>query len=479
MNDKIIAFLRENPEGTDSKRIAEEFLKFKAPDERLAHTMVQAVLGRDKRAEYGTDRLWRATKPVAGAQDTRLRDMPWAAVSVMADKRRLVHVSVWSVLPEPSCEFSVWLSDPSELSLEERETLPSALDTPYAHLAYDETLARIADGLRERTPLFVCSADESLLAWRCTGVGASLNDSGMLATQLARAAGVSITKPLGLTNLAVALTGRSPVVLSAAGRGKLLAECALELISRLEQTGLETRAAIDEFFSKDIVSFDFTGKRFNAEQLASLSTGPGVYGFTDQNGAYVYIGKAANVRRRVSGYFGRTDESPAKLEQLRAEAIDLTVHLCGSELESLIYEHRLIRKYSPRLNTQVEIAERKGQYRPIDDCVVLLPHAQEDKGMSIWFRRGQKIQLRPFAADFADTGPLEQELEQFFFSPRLDATPTDFPEQEIAQRWLSRKLDSLPVVAVSRMASGNEVLQAMRFTWEEANSGSLKAGLTV
>jgi len=84
-----------------------------------------------------------------------------------------------------------------------------------------------------------------------------------------------------------------------------------------------------------------------------------------------------------------------------------------------VYEYRLIRKHSPTLNTQVAIAERKGDFQPLDDCIVLLPHAEKEKGMSFWFRKNQKINMRPFCSDFRDGPAIEPELEAFFFGGML------------------------------------------------------------
>ncbi len=471
MTDRIVELLRASPAGVDSMHIAEEFLKLKAPDERLAHTMVAAVLAKDQRAVYGDDRMWHAAKVAAKDGDVRLHDMAWSAVALLAKGRQVMHVSVWSVLPEPQHQLSAWLSDPAALPAEEQELLRSPLDMPFAPGSQDDVLQQVAQGLAERVPVFLTSGDEGLLAWHCCATGIQLGDNAMRAIQLARASDVATPRPFSLDSLAQTLLGGAPSVRPAAGRGRLFAECVGELIARLERNGIESREAVESGLVQELVSFDFSGKQFDADTLNALRCGPGVYGFTDSSGNYVYIGKAANVRRRVSGYFGRTEESPTKLEQLRRESIGLTVFPCGSELESLVYEQRLIRKYSPRLNTQVEIAERRGQYRPIDDCVVLLPHAEKDKGMSVWFRRNQKINLRTFNDDFSDTETMDRELEQFFFSEKLATAPTDFSEQEIAQRWLSRRLDALPVVPAFRMATGKEVLAAMKLMWEEQERG--------
>lgn len=469
MTDRIIAYLREHPEGALSKDIAEQFLKFKTPVEKLAHATVAAVLGKDRRCALGPDGFWRAVRTAQPAPtSTRLRDCPLSAVSVLSTNRRLAHVSVWRVFPELQRDASVWLSDPLALAPEEQQSLRSDSDTGFDPLARDERLAQIAHILVERVAVYTGSGEEGLLGWQCTGASASLSDNSILLTHMMRALDLPIPRPLDLSTCALVILGRRPVELAAAQRGKVLAECIEELVGRLEREGIETREQLEAALDTGETAFDFSGKAFSAQTLGALTAGPGVYGFKDSAGTFIYVGKATNVRRRVSGYFRPSDESPTKLERLRADSTDLVVYPCGSELESLIYEHRLIRKYTPRLNTQAEISERKGTYKPIDDCVVLLAAAQAGAGVSVWVRRNQKIMLRPFAGDFSDTEPFAADLESFFFGGSLPAAPTDFPEQEIAHRWLSRHMDELPVVLASRLATGAEILDSMKVLWRQA-----------
>ena len=224
---------------------------------------------------------------------------------------------------------------------------------------------------------------------------------------------------------------------------------------------------MEEAFCKEVAAFDFSGKGFSYADIVNCPTAPGVYAFKDKSGAFLYIGKASNLRRRIMGYFRESEESPEKLAQLRAEAHSLTTSVCGSELESLLYEHRLIGKYAPRLNTKIGINERKGHYHPINDCIVLLPHADVDKGMSFWFRRNQKIMLKPFSLDFEFSGQFLEEMESFFFSSKLPPLPTDFPEQEIAYRWLRQHEGDVVLIPVDRMKNGEEALRAMKGYWQE------------
>ncbi|MFZ1643599.1 MAG: excinuclease ABC subunit UvrC [Candidatus Contendobacter sp.] len=83
--------------------------------------------------------------------------------------------------------------------------------------------------------------------------------------------------------------------------------------------------------------------------LKTLVALPGVYRMLDERGAVLYVGKARNLRRRVSSYF-RENQSSAKTRSLvaRIQAVEVTV--THTETEALILESRLIKELQPRYN---------------------------------------------------------------------------------------------------------------------------------
>ena len=85
------------------------------------------------------------------------------------------------------------------------------------------------------------------------------------------------------------------------------------------------------------------------EQLATLPTDPGVYQYFDKNGTLIYVGKAKNLKRRVSSYFNKEQTHP-KTKVLVSKIVTIRHFIVKSEQDALLLENNLIKKYKPRYN---------------------------------------------------------------------------------------------------------------------------------
>ncbi len=96
-----------------------------------------------------------------------------------------------------------------------------------------------------------------------------------------------------------------------------------------------------------------------------LPNAPGVYLFRGRDGRVLYVGKSVDLRSRVKSYF--YGDGRKKVEDLLAETSTVDGVPCGSELESLILEARLIRRHEPKYNRRGK-TWRKYAYLRIDDA---------------------------------------------------------------------------------------------------------------
>ena len=81
----------------------------------------------------------------------------------------------------------------------------------------------------------------------------------------------------------------------------------------------------------------------------SLPASPGVYRYYDKEGKILYVGKAKNLRKRVSSYFNKKLES-GKLRVLVKKINDIKFIVTETELDALLLENNLIKKLQPRYN---------------------------------------------------------------------------------------------------------------------------------
>ena len=96
-----------------------------------------------------------------------------------------------------------------------------------------------------------------------------------------------------------------------------------------------------------------------------LPSAPGVYLFRNRDGRVLYVGKSKDLRSRVKSYF--YGDGRKKIEDLLAETASVDGVRCETELESLVVEARLIRRYEPKYNRRGK-TWRRYAYLRIDDA---------------------------------------------------------------------------------------------------------------
>lgn len=86
------------------------------------------------------------------------------------------------------------------------------------------------------------------------------------------------------------------------------------------------------------------------EELKKLPTCPGVYMHKDRLGTVIYVGKAVNLRNRVRQYFRNSSQHSPKVRSMVSNIAEFDYITCGTEMEALILECNLIKKYMPKYN---------------------------------------------------------------------------------------------------------------------------------
>src|SRR5678815_1052149 len=91
-------------------------------------------------------------------------------------------------------------------------------------------------------------------------------------------------------------------------------------------------------------------RKFGAEFLESLPGSPGVYLVYDQKGELIYVGKAKNLKRRLSQYRNTLRKKYRRMRGIVKEAARIEVQCAETDLDACLREARLIQKHRPRWN---------------------------------------------------------------------------------------------------------------------------------
>src|SRR4051812_2621253 len=86
------------------------------------------------------------------------------------------------------------------------------------------------------------------------------------------------------------------------------------------------------------------------EIISSLPDKPGIYQYYDDTEKIIYVGKAKSLRKRVSSYFNRDVYENRKTAILVKNIADIKFIIVETELDALLLENNLIKKYQPRYN---------------------------------------------------------------------------------------------------------------------------------
>ena len=88
-------------------------------------------------------------------------------------------------------------------------------------------------------------------------------------------------------------------------------------------------------------------------QLTTIPNKPGVYQYYDKDGKLLYVGKAKNLKKRVSSYFTKQHDI-GKTRVLVKKIVSIKHIVVETETDALLLENNLIKKYQPRYNIMLK-----------------------------------------------------------------------------------------------------------------------------
>jgi excinuclease ABC subunit C len=143
-----------------------------------------------------------------------------------------------------------------------------------------------------------------------------------------------------------------------------------------------------------------TATKFDAESfLKQLTTRPGVYQMYDAAGGLLYVGKAKNLKNRVTSYF-RASGLSAKTMALVSRIRDIQVTVTTTERDALLLEHNLIKENHPPYNILLKD----------DKSYPYIYLSSEDKWPKLAFHRGPKRRKGEYFGPYPSAGAVRSTL---------------------------------------------------------------------
>lgn len=457
--EKLEHYLSNEAESITADQIAQEYLKM--PPSPVTTKLVDTMMGKSPRFEKDESGDW------------TLRELDSALITattfftvyvVHSTDNQLLSLAVHEVVNN---EITL------RLAIKNSDIVQNPLDEPEATLfpSVGQALAAFTRLTLTAPLIFYSYHQQRVLQKYLSHFGLSLSDNATVLSSYFRMAGETFSgQQKGINSLAETYLKSSYEAVNATEKGVILAQLFHYSVQKLTELGIITIDSLINAEREKIYNTSWPKAKFTVEDILSLTETPGVYGFKDEQNNFIYVGKGNNLRRRMLSYFRESDESPLKLLKLREEAVGFITHPCGSGLEALLVENRLIQKYHPALNTQLQHHDRNQS--PLASMIILLPSPEEGFLQSLWYGPGSSVTLKKLPKYWDETSPVSaDDLQKFFYT-----THREPPSQEkiICHRNLSVKKDDYDRIEIDSCENAEMLHRLLCEACESADgSGTL------
>jgi hypothetical protein len=466
--DRIYKFLLERgAQGASAAELAAAFLSAGSVQEPIARRVVDPLLSGDRRFARDEEGRWHAV-PLASAPGQEVYTIaefrfapgtggdgvPVECGVVRVERGRPGEARVTPINAGRSLAPGAQLPALSRSELSKAPALVRVLEHLCSY-ARGTTLASY-----ERTPLHARACREpSERQARPGGLGRQGEEIPYLSTQQLARRMELIPRDATLPQCAEALGVPCPEAPGAGDLARASAEILVLLLGKLQEMGISGSASMEEFLKPPYIEVDFSRYDFDWGFLETLPEEPGVYVMRDANGIPIYVGKALNLRQRVTSYFRRTVCLDERIERIRERVFGLAIERVGSELEALLLEHRYIRDLAPELNIAAEVHERPGTYRRDKNILLILPSRAGGHVELLMVANGERlVRLR---VPQTDPEAARAAIEETYFSrAALPPAEADAEQLELVWSWLDRNRDRVNSIDVDA-AGGLENLMRL------------------
>lgn len=193
------------------------------------------------------------------------------------------------------------------------------------------------------------------------------------------------------------------------------------------------------------------------DKLAVLTSRPGVYIMKNADGDIIYVGKAKNLKNRVSQYFVANSQHTPKVIRMVANVADFEYIVTTSELEALILENNLIKKHKPKYNILLKddktypyiVLDKKSEYPGFT-----LARQRKDDGLRYF---------GPFRSSSDVWGIIKTLNEVFGLYSCKHSFPRDFNKNRPCLNYHIGKCPGICTGRISAKEYGSSISQAINF----------------
>lgn len=448
--------------GATSKELVEQVLKIKGAAPHISEKLIQTAIAGDRRFALDEHHLWNAVEE-SGTPLSQAEVVLLSLLTIDSPDRRkvIVEISAKKLRGDKIADRFHALINPGSLT-----TQNASLPAGFAH--------EIEEGVSQEKAVrafFDFSGEAILVGY---DIHASINQLNMI---LNREHETVENPPLCLKFLTkklipylqvksvsdIAAFYKLPVVDTHRTEREIgtVSEIFSRHMEQLKKLGCCTIEEVLEFQYPDIDHVDFSKYAFDKGFLQAIPQKPGIYKMRSKNGDIIYVGKAKNLKQRLSSYFWNTADRLQKSADVLNNVYAIEYEVAGSELAAMLMEYQLIKRYRPGLNHQCEVHERSPGYRSLRNFIILLPSALDESVELFFVKEGLPLQRYEILKGAVNFSGVETILEG---NIRDDTVLTDIEtgEIEIVLSWVAINKDYVNYIDMDTVGTKETILKLIK-----------------
>lgn len=417
MQDKIYEYLKSQKAGATSNELVEQVLKIKGSPPVVSEKLIQTAIAGDRRFSLDEHNIWK----VIERGITPLSESEFVFLSVLTmervDKLRIIiEISAQKLRSDKIIErFHTFINPGSSVIPSIRLTADLAQEIKECGVSVEKAACSLLNFIGDAVLVgYDISSSINQLNVVLNRSNENIETPSLCLKYLVKKL-IPDLYPKSLNDVAAFFKFSTIDTRRTENEVFIISEIFSRCKELLEKQGVRTLEDALEFQYPDIEYVDFSKYAFDKSFLYAIPQKPGIYKMKAKNGDVIYVGKAKNLRVRVSSYFWNTADRLQKTKDLLNSLYTVEYELAGSELAAMLLEYRLIKQYQPKLNQQLEVRERATRYGNLKNFIAILPSSLE-KSLELFFvKDGLPLQRYEILKNAVNFSEVERILDKMYY----------------------------------------------------------------